>query len=203
MRSCGVVEPAPSLVARCSIRLSTPPHEEPRLADGGDRRLPAPSHVEGHHSAEAGHLPRGDGVAGVGRQARVVHARHSRMPVERARDGERVRAVGGHAHREGAQSAQDEPRVERREDSSENVADVGRFLERLVPAAEDEDSSLHVAVPAEVLRHGMQRNVGAEVERPLQGGRRERVVHDGARPASASGFRDRRDVRDPQERIRR
>ena len=48
-----------------------------------------------------------------------------------------------------------------------------------------------------------KRHVGSEVERPLEGGRRERVVHDGARADGPRGLRDRRDVRDSQERIRR
>ena len=38
-----------------------------------------------------------------------------------------------HPHRERAQAAQDEPRVERREDRAEEVPDVRDLLEELVP----------------------------------------------------------------------
>src|SRR5256885_2135994 len=52
---------------------------------------------EGDHAAEVGHLPRGDLVAGMARQAGVEHPLDARVGVEELRDRACVLAVPAHA----------------------------------------------------------------------------------------------------------
>ena len=102
---------------------STPAPRSSRGARGGSRRSPARSrgrrasrvatarerglapalHVEREHPAEARHLPRRDGVAGVRREARVVHARRpSGAPRGRAPPRARSRCARSSARRASA-----------------------------------------------------------------------------------------------------
>ena len=73
-RSPGAVEAGPSLVARCSTRLSTPPSDVARvkrrvLPDRRDRRLAPRRDVERDHRAEGAHLAAGRLVPRVRREA--------------------------------------------------------------------------------------------------------------------------------------
>ena len=103
--------------AGCSMRLSTPP----RLSASFQIFVRATSvdglllvlEEERDHPAEVPHLPRGDRVAGVRRQAGVEDARDARVPLEEGGDRGGVRAVPIHPHGERLHAAQHEPRVER------------------------------------------------------------------------------------------
>ena len=80
-RPCGVRLSGPSIEARCSIRLSTPPRLVARVksCDAGrdrHRRLLAAAHLEREHAAEIGHLPLRERMERVVGQARVVDRRH-------------------------------------------------------------------------------------------------------------------------------
>ena len=81
-RSPGHGEPSPSIEARCSIRLSTPPSEVARSAVRR-RRPPRPppfADADRKHAAEtARHLPQGRVVTGMRFRARIERRRHRRM----------------------------------------------------------------------------------------------------------------------------
>ena len=88
-RSGGTGVPGPSIEARCSIRLSTPPSEVARFQSypgrGRDRRRLAARDAERQHAAEAAlHLARRDRVARMLGQARVEHLRDVRVARERS-----------------------------------------------------------------------------------------------------------------------
>ena len=74
------------------------------------RRLAAALDDEAHDAPAEAHLLRGDGVIGVGLEARVVDALDARMRLERAGDGERGRALPLHAEGERLHAAADEGR---------------------------------------------------------------------------------------------
>ena len=67
----------------------------------------------------------------------------------------------------------------------------------------DRGAEQDVGVPGEVLRHRVHDDVGAELERPLQQRRRERVVHRQQRAAARGPPRPARQVGDLEQRVRR
>src|SRR5471032_988850 len=77
------------------------------------------------------------------------------------------------------------------------------MLVQLARLRENERTTLHIAVTAEVFRGRLQNDIGAEVDRALQRGSRERAVDDGRRSAFTSQRADRGDVDDLHQRIRR
>ena len=91
-----------------------------------------------------------------------------------------------HAHREGLHAADREVAVHRAGNRAGGVLEEREPLdERLV--ARDDGAADEVGVATEVLRDRVEHDVGAELERPLEVRRGERVVHDAAR---ARGVRE-------------
>ena len=85
---------------------------------------------------------------------------------------------------ERAQAAEDQEAVERAGYAAHRVLQEAEPLgDRGV--ARHGDSEDGVAVPGEVLRGRVEGDVGAQVERPLEGRRGERVVDDEQRPVGA------------------
>ncbi len=104
-----------------------------------------------------------------------------------------------HAHGQSRESAVQQVGAERMQQASGHRANTAQRL-RGVLAARD-DSRDHVTVSAEVLRGAVQRHGRSEIDRILQHGCREGVVHhDGDR---ARQSHDVRDVRDVEGRVRR
>ena len=175
--------------------------EDRRAGDEVDR-LRLGLQQERDHAAEVAHLGARDVVARMVRQAGVEHALDGRVPVEELGDLPGVLGVLAHAHRERLDPAQDEPRVEGAGDGAERLLqEVEAFRQRVV-VRRDEPAD-RVAVAAEVLRRRVDDDVGAELERLLQVGRRERVVDDEQRADSVSGVRGLANVDDVQRRVGR
>jgi hypothetical protein len=98
--------------------------------------------------------------------------------------------------------AQDEEGVHRPGRAPDRVLEEGELRSQL-RVLPDERPRDDVRVAAEVLRERMDHEVGAELDRSLEVGRRERVVDDDELPARVRDLRDRGDVRQAQERVRR
>ena len=219
------------MAAGTSISDSTLPSDSPRvnsrvrLADG-DRPLgraatagAAGGQGERHHAAERRlvaepHLARGRRVPGMGvadrRRApgsRPTPRRRGppgtgRRP-SRSRSGARSagRGSGGRAGSGSSRTAR-----ARRPSRSGGTAAASATAS----SERDRDAEDRVRVPAEVLGRRVEHDVGAELERPLEGGRREGVVDDDQRRrlarlrrAVADGRGRRRDVGDLEQRVRR
>ena len=173
--------------------------------------LRAPDEVDGlllgldeerDHAAEVAHLPGGELVARVAREAGVEDALDPRVRLEELDHGMRVLAVALHPHGEGLHPAQHEPRVERPRDRAERLLQEAEALRdrRVVRAREAADD---VRVAAEVLRRRVEDDVGAERERLLEIRRGEGVVDDEDRAGRVGGVRDRADVDEVEQRVRR
>ena len=74
---------------------------------------------------------------------------------------------------------------------------------QLQSIAQDESAADHVRVTAHILGRRMHDDVRAQLEGPLQDRRREGVVHDQQAAHLVREGRDRSDIRDQQERVRR
>ena len=109
-RFSGTTLCGPSTVARCSIRLSTPPsegrgHEEPGAGRDPLRGLRVAGDEQGQHRAEAvGHLALRDRVSRVGPEPRVEHRVDLRVAFEVPGDGHRVSRPGARSARAGCAS---------------------------------------------------------------------------------------------------
>ena len=130
-------------------------HQQVRLVGGGQD--------DRDHPAEPG-------VADLGEQ-RVVREAAGEL------GGVRLGALD--AQVQGAQAAQREPGLERPGRVALHVAAALEHGVELVVAGDDR-AELEVAVAGEVLGRRVQHHVGAELERPLEQRREERVVDDDA-----------------------
>jgi hypothetical protein len=140
--------------------------------------LAAAGRAERDHAAEGAHLAARDLVTGVVRQAGIMDRRHLRPSGQGHRHRQGVGGVALHAAGERAQAAQHQPAVEGRGDGAQVVTHPVEARGQLgVAAAQHQGASLHVAMAAEILGGGMQHDVHAEVQRPLQSGRGEGAVH--------------------------
>ena len=191
----------------CSIRLSTPP----RLSASVQIFVRATSATasssdsseERDHAAEVAHLARGDLVPGVRRQARGrAPSRRAGAPAgmrrlrARSRSAARMRTASVLSPRSTSQRRTGRGR---RRATSAGSAGAPRSSGRSSPAKPPTD----VRVAAEVLRRRVDDDVGAELERPLQIRRRERVVDDEDRAGRVRRVGGRADVDDVEQRVRR
>ena len=126
----------------------------------------------------------------------------ARVLLQERHDRSRVLLMAVHPHREGLRAAQDEETVHRPGDPARRVLDVGEPIGPLFVARHD-GAADDIGVPAEVLRHRVQDEIGAERERLLQVRRREGVVDHDLDVASLAQIDDRRDVDNLEERIGR
>ena len=135
-------------------------------------------------------------------QARVVDALDAGRDDERLGDGLRVPRVPLHPHRERLDATGGQVGVERRRDRTR--AELQELhLRRELLVREHDGSADDVGVSAEVLRGRVHDDVGAERQRLLQVRRRERVVDDHQRARLVPEGRERGDVGDLHERVRR
>ena len=145
--------------------------------------------LERDHAAEPAHLPRGDVVAGMRRQAREEDGlRHLRMVVQEGRHGGRALAVGAHAHGQRLQAPQRQVAIHRTGDGARPIRQESQRLDPF-RVARDDGAADQVGVTAEVLREAVDHGVGPEFQRALERRRREGVVDHG--PGSGARGRPR------------
>ena len=173
----------------------------PQVADEGVGGLEAAGELEGEHAAEAAHLIRGQRVLRVGRQAGVVHPGHGGMALQRLGEGLAVVVVPGHAQRQSAQTAQQQPGIEGSEHGAGEQGDVPDPVQELGRAGHHSGGDVGVAV--EVLGGAVPDQVDAEVGRSLVQRSREGVVREGQHVMRAGQVGDGAKVGDLQQRIAR
>ena len=124
------------------------------------------------------------------------------MSGEHVDDALGVARVAVHAHAQGLDAAQHQPRVHRAGNGADRVLVEGDLLGDAV-VGEDHRSPDDVGVTAHVLRRRVHDDVGAERDRLRQIGRGERVVDDQQRAGLMGELGDRRDVDDAEQRVGR
>ena len=141
-------------------------------------------HLDADDAAEALHLAARQGVLRVALEAGVDHALDARVLLEPARQFQRVVAVRAHAQVQGLESAQGEKTVERPGDGADRVLqECHRFGQ--IRCAGHDDAADHVGMAVEVLGGRVQHQVRAVLQRALQHGRAEGVVHHQDQPVLA------------------
>ena len=121
-------------------------------------------------------LAKRDLVLGMAGEARVEDAPDAGLPLEPGRQGGGGRGVALGADGEGQDPAQDEEGIERAERGAGIDLDALDLGDEVAPAGDDPGDD--VAVAAEELGRRLGDEVGAELQRPADVGRRERVVDD-------------------------
>jgi hypothetical protein len=175
--------------------------DEPQRVHEAARAVDPAAHHEREHAAAVAHLPPREVVLRVAREERVAHPLHPRVPLERAGHAQRVRRVPLHPQRERLEALGQQPRVEggdRRARVAREVAHVGDERPRPHHRAAE-----RAPLPVDELGGGVHHEVGAEVERPLQRGRAEAVVHREHHPARAAERAQRREVDHLEPGVRR
>ena len=207
-RSGGAGVPAPSTLARCSIRLSTPPSEVARFHSSHARRrrdrgrLAARStRIDSMPPKPPLHLPRRDRVAVERRQPGIEHASTIRGC---ARSARRCAAPSAQA----ARTRRNSVRMPRSSSHASNEPSMRAELraQRLARAAQnsssravDQRAGEHVGMAVEVLGRRVHHEVGAERERPREHRRRRRSNRPrAARRRACASRRGRGDVGDVQ-----
>ena len=178
------------------------PHQ-PDPAYDPQRVLPRALDPQGQHAAVPIHLPRRNGVSGMIGQARVVDAFDPRMAGQRYGNRLGVGDVARHAASQGPQPPQDQPGVERGQHPARDRPHAPGPFDPVSVFPKHERAALHVAVPAQVLGHGMHGDIGAVLQGPLHHRGGEGVVYgqQGAGPVCDIGHRA--DVDDVHGGIRR
>mmetsp|Transcript_28448 Transcript_28448/g.75302 ORF Transcript_28448/g.75302 Transcript_28448/m.75302 type:complete len:289 (-) Transcript_28448:573-1439(-) len=144
------------------------------LADRRGRRVVL--HQEGDHSSEAVlHLPLGQLVVRVGREAWVEHALHLGVPLEELGDELRVVRVRPHARHEGLHAAGHEVALPGAQGVAEQLRHVPEPAQLLL-APGRHAAGQHVGVASQVLRAGVDGDLDAGV-------RQRRLVVGGAEGA--------------------
>ncbi len=159
------------------------------------------AHAERDDAAEAAHLTLRKRVLRMRREARIVDFRDVVVTLEKRRDRTRILLVFAHAQRQCFRAAHGQIRIPRPRDRADGVL-VKRNLRMQVGIVRDHDAADDVAVTAEVFRRRVHHDVGPEFQGPLPVRRCERVVDRDDLPRRFER-RDRRDVDDSHEGIRR
>jgi hypothetical protein len=155
-----------------------------------------------HHPAEARHLPLRQLVLRMGRQARIEDRPHPPVLRQPGGDAAAVLVVLAHPQRERLGPADRQPAVERTGDRPGRVLDVRDPLGEFVVLG-DEHPTDHVGVPVQVLRRGVDDDVGAVLEGALEDRGREGVVHYEQEVVRPRDRAEGREVREPHHRVRR
>ena len=131
-----------------------------------------------------------------------MDARHLGMVGQERRDALGVGVVALHADGQRLGAAQHQPRVHRPQDAALGVLHELQPLGVVVAHAHD-DAAHAVAVAVQELGGAVQDEVGAELDRPLRVGARERVVHHHGDAAVVCALRNGGQVGDAEHRVRR
>src|SRR2546423_3435976 len=159
-------------------------------------------YLEAHHRTKTILLARGDTVAGMCFQSRIVNALDGRVSVKRLDHAQRVLAVNTDPGVQRAHSAQREKAVERGAGDSQTVRPPCQLFGKCSIRSDDCPAN-NVTMSVQVLRGGMDDEIGAELDRSLQCRREKGVVDADQRPRIMSRRHHSRQVGDSQQRIAR
>mmetsp|Transcript_24183 Transcript_24183/g.77636 ORF Transcript_24183/g.77636 Transcript_24183/m.77636 type:complete len:379 (+) Transcript_24183:226-1362(+) len=140
------------------------------------RAFQAALHVERDHASEPAHLGLGDLVLRVAWQARVDHALHRLVALQVRGHRLSVRLVLAHTHGQRLESTKGHVAVEWRRDSAHAVLNESQTLDQLV-RVRHRDTHHHITVASDELGHRVHHDVRTQVQRALEVGRHEGVVH--------------------------
>ena len=161
-------------------------------------RLATALELEGEHPAEAVELAPGEArAAGSSRGRRRGRVRPAAWPSRKRATASAFSLRAPAQERQGLEAAPDEEGRERVEHRAD--LDLVRSRRRDELAAPGDDARHDVVVAVQVLRRRLADEVGAELERPAENRRGERVVHD--QEAVALGRRERREVGEGEARV--
>ncbi len=135
-----------------------------------------------------------DFVMRMRRQAGVENLADFGVRIEMARHSDAVGVVLQHANRERLDAARNEEAIHGREARSRGALDEINFL-RVLGTREHHRAASGIAVAVQILRHGVNHNVRAEFDGPLQIGTQKRVIDDDRKVAVAGEFGNGRDIR--------
>ncbi len=116
-------------------------------------------------------------MAGVRRQARVIHALHPRMREERLGDRGRVLGMTLHAELQRLDPAQREPTIKGTRHAAERVLQEAHGFEDLLVLRNDRTLN-HVQMPGQILRDALNHQIRTEGQRLLEVRCGKCVVHD-------------------------
>ncbi len=141
--------------------------EQARAAGHLARSVNAALDLERQHAAEAAdHLATSQFVLRMAFQARVVDVFHARVVFQEATHLQRVGGVLAHAHRQGLESAQHQPTVERPGHSTDRVLQKLQAIVEVI-VGRDQRATDDVRMSAHVFGRAVVDDVRAEVERSL------------------------------------
>ena len=171
--------------------------------EGVDERAatrPATGDLEGKHATADRELAAAQGVLRVAGQPRVADPHDGRLRLEPGGQDRRGGRVALHPDGQRREAAQDEVGRQRRERAAGVDLDLADGRDSLARAGHG--AGQDVGVAADELRRRFGHEVGAELDRPAEVRRGERVVDDQQRSVAVGDLRERRDVDDHDRRIR-
>ncbi|MNQ71508.1 hypothetical protein D3C85_861770 [compost metagenome] len=157
---------------------------------------------EAEHGARSRLLTRRQIMAGVGFQTRIVDSLDRRMLFQGGGDQSGGGLLALDAGEQGAQAPQGLIGVERRSRDAQAVGPPGEF--RMIRRVRrDHGAADHVGVAVDVFGGRVDDDVGAQLQRALQGGRQEGVVAHHLGPDGVGAATDIGHVHDPQQGVGR
>ncbi len=141
-------------------------------------------------------------MAGVAGQARIVDGLDRRVQLEHRRDQAGRRLLALDAGEQGPQAAQGLIGVERRAGDAQAVGPPGQLF-MIGRIGRDHGAADHVGMAVDVFGGRVDHDVGAQLQRPLQGGRQEGVVARHLGPRGMGAATDLGDVGDAQQGVGR
>ena len=139
-----------------------------RFRGDANRRVAPAFDFHRKHSAEHGHFLSRDVVPGMRAQPGIMHTLDLSMLGEETGHFHRVLGMSAHPPWQGAHSAQNQPAIERRGNCSAAILDGANALKKFIVDLAHDDAAGDIAMAAKVFGRGMQNEIGAEIERPLQ-----------------------------------
>jgi hypothetical protein len=171
------------------------------LEEPGDGRQPA-GEFEAHDRAESGLLPRCQGMPRMRREARVVDGRYRVMPGQQVRNGGGVLTVLAKPYVQRPQAPERQEGIECTPCYAQAVTPPRQLLVQALVAGYHR-ATHDVAMAVDVLRGRVHDHVGTETDGLLPPRTHEGIVDGDQRAGGVRGFRYRRDVGDPQQRVAR
>ena len=158
--------------------------------------------LERYHASEPGLLAHGELMMGMVFQPGIVYPPDAGMAGKKMRDAPGILFVDLHSRNESFDPPKDKPAVKRRgalpQGVREELDPVGQRL-----LFRDNGPSDDVAMAVEVLRGGMNDQVGAELERALVDRRQKRIIHDRKGTVGSGNVAERPDIQDVEQGIAR
>src|SRR5690606_16500456 len=105
-----------------------------------------------------------------------------------------------HTRMKCAQTAQCEPRIERRSRAANDIAPIFQLF-RLCGGTSDDRTASHIGMAVQIFRRGMDGIIRAEFKRALKGRRKKRIVHCDFGAQVLCLFSKTRNIHDAYERV--